>query len=138
MPSISEFASLPDLIGYFDNQFKYADVENDKFDSVFINTKSSTGIWSGSATKKNDEFNTQTLFCLAEEALRKFVKTKTVPEAFYTGVIKNKPEVYRRDEVESKTRNIIAFNFPATVFIQMVQTPIFKNRPIDVEQILQF
>lgn len=115
VPSIKEFASLPDLIGYFDKQFKYADAVNDKFDSVYINTKSSTGIWSGSGTKKNNEYNTQTLFCLAEEALRKYVESKLVPQAFFTGVIKNKPEVYKREEVETKTRNIIAFNFPATI-----------------------
>lgn len=81
---------------------------------------SSTGIWCGSATKKNNEIAPHTLYCLAEEALRNSVTKDRIPAGFYTGVIKNKPEVYERKEVETKTRNIIAFNYPATIVVQMV------------------
>lgn len=99
---------------------------------------SSTGIWSGSATKKNNQVNSQTLFCLAEDAMRMYMRTKTLPHGFYTGLIKNKAEVYKQSEVLDKTRNIISFNWPATLYVQMVQTPVFKNRVIDVDPMLQF
>jgi hypothetical protein len=99
---------------------------------------SSTGIWSGSPTKKNNEMNPETLFCAAENAIRMYNKTKTIPHGFFTGLIKNKPEVYERGEVTNKTRNIISFNWPATMYIQMVQTPVFKNRVIDTDVLLQF
>lgn len=116
VPGLKEFASLPDMIAYFDSQFVFEGSEQ-PFSSVNINMNSSTGIWSGRGNKKNSEVNAQTLFCLAEDAMRLFKNTGGVPGGFYTGIIKNKAEVYERDETMSKTRNIIAFNFPATVIL---------------------
>lgn len=81
---------------------------------------SSTGIWCGSATKKNNEIAPHTLYCLAEEALRNSVTGAPIPAGFFTGVIKNKPEVYEKEEALTKTRNIVAFNYPATILVQMV------------------
>jgi hypothetical protein len=52
VPSLDEFASTVDQLSWFDNQFKYAEKDSE-FSSVTINMMSSTGIWSGSATKKN-------------------------------------------------------------------------------------
>ena len=116
VPGLQEFASLPDMIAYFNSQFVFEGSEQ-PFSSVNINMNSSTGIWSGRGNKKNSEVHSQTLFCLAEDAMRVFKNTGGVPASFYTGIIKNKAEVYERDETMSKTRNIIAFNFPATVLI---------------------
>jgi hypothetical protein len=70
--------------------------------------------------------------------MRMYLKTKTIPHGFFTGLIKNKPEVYKVSEVLDKTRNIISFNWPATMCVQMVQTPVFKNRPINTDELLQF
>jgi len=129
VPGLHEFACLPDMIAFFDSQFSHPNPDQ-KFSSVNINMKSSSGIWTGRGNKKNDEVNVDTLFCLAENAMRIHKDTGGVPAAFFTGIIKNKAEVYERAEVMTKTRNIIAFNFPATVIIQMVQYPVFKNRPV--------
>lgn len=137
MPGLHEFASLPDALAFFNSQFQFKG-STAPFNSVNINPTSSTGIWSGRGNKKNKECNFQTLFSLAEGAMRMYESSGQVPNAYFTGVIKNKAEVYERDEVLEKTRNIISFNFPATVILQMAQYPVFKNKPIDVDQVLKY
>jgi len=42
---------------------------------------------------------------------------------------KPKVEVYKRSEFDEKTRNVCALSYPVTILPQLVQNPIFKNRP---------
>jgi len=103
------------------------------------NADSSTGLYSGSATIKNKDFeekNPNSIFSLAQQFLRTIAAAKPgeredLVKDFpsLVAAMKPKAEAYDKATVSSKTRNIIGAPAFAMKLTQPLHNIFFKNKP---------
>lgn len=105
-----------------------------------LNLQSSAGIFSGSATKKNEEIGPVTIQTVAHQLLLQLLNTEQKFEDHPLAIqlLKPKSEVYDRGDFDEKVRNILALNAPVSYFLACIHNPYFKSMPAYKKENIQF